>query len=110
MKQQIDRREFNLGALAAGAALAGAGRAAQAQAAPVKIRVGWVVVPASTAPLVLEKKDILQHFGKSYTAEAIRFEGTPPVITALAAGEVDIGREDVLSIEQYLAFRTLVGV
>ena len=27
----------------------------------------------------------------SYTAEAIHFEGTPPVITALAAGELEIG-------------------
>ncbi len=57
----------------------------------MKIRIGWVVVPASTAPLVLEKKDILKHFGQSYVAEATRFEGTPPVITALAAGELDIG-------------------
>ena len=43
------------------------------------------------APLVLEKKDILKHFGQSYVAEATRFEGTPPVITALASGELDIG-------------------
>ena len=57
----------------------------------MKIRVGWVVVPASTAPLVLEKKDILPHYGKSYIVEATRFEGTPPVITALAAGQLDIG-------------------
>lgn len=91
MKQSIDRRHFNLGGLAAGAVLATAGRGARAQAAPTKIRVGWVVVPASMAPLVLEKKDILRHFGKSYVAEATRFEGTPPVITALAAGELDIG-------------------
>jgi len=49
------------------------------------------VVPASIAPLVLEKKDILKHFGQSYVAEATRFEGTPPVITALASGELDIG-------------------
>ena len=40
---------------------------------------------------MLEKKDILKHFGQSYVAEATRFEGTPPVITALAAGELDIG-------------------
>ena len=40
---------------------------------------------------MLEKKDILTHFGKSYVAEATRFEGTPPVITALAAGQLDIG-------------------
>ncbi|MGD0025626.1 MAG: ABC transporter substrate-binding protein [Xanthobacteraceae bacterium] len=90
MKERIDRRQFSLGGLAA-ATLATAGRSAPAQAAPAKIRVGWVVVPASTAPLVLEKKDILKHFGQSYVAEAIRFEGTPPVITALAAGELDIG-------------------
>src|ERR1700684_3547274 len=91
MKTSVNRREFSLGALAASTALASAGRPARAQAAPVKIRVGWVVVPASLAPLILEKKDILKHFGQSYVAEATRFEGTPPVITALASGELDIG-------------------
>ena len=87
----LDRRRFGLAALAAGTALTAGGRRAMAQAAPVKIRVGWVVVPASTAPLVLEKKDILTNYGKTYVAEATRFAGTPPVITALAAGELDIG-------------------
>jgi NitT/TauT family transport system substrate-binding protein len=87
----MGRRQFGLGGIAAGAALAAAGGRAKAQSAPVKIRVGWVVVPASTAPLVLEKKDLLMHYGKSYIAEATRFAGTPPVITALAAGELDIG-------------------
>jgi sulfonate transport system substrate-binding protein len=89
--QSIDRRQFSLGGMAASAAIAASSRRAQAQATPLKIRVGWVVVPASTAPLVLEKKDILKHYGTSYTAEATRFAGTPPVITALAAGELDIG-------------------
>jgi sulfonate transport system substrate-binding protein len=87
----LDRRRFGLGGMAAGAAFAASGRHVLAQAAPVKIRVGWVVVPASTAPLVLEKKDILTNYGKTYVAEATRFAGTPPVITALAAGELDIG-------------------
>ncbi len=91
MKRGIDRRQLGLGGLAAGAALAAGGPRALAQPAPLKIRVGWVVVPASIAPLVLEKKDILKHYGKSYVAEATRFEGTPPVITALASGELDIG-------------------
>ncbi len=91
MKQGIDRRQLTVGGLAAGAALATAGPRALAQGAPVKICVGWVVVPASIAPLVLEKKDILKHYGQSYVAEATRFEGTPPVITALASGELDIG-------------------
>src|SRR5580658_8663390 len=86
----MDRRQFGLGGLAASAALA-AGRPRPAQAAPTQIRVGWVVVPASSAPLVLEKKDLLANFGKSYVAEMIHFEGTPPVITALAAGGLDIG-------------------
>src|SRR5580658_384174 len=88
---RFNRREFGLGALSTSAVLAASGRRARAQTAPVKIRVGWVVVPASLAPLVLEKKDILKHFGQSYVAEATRFEGTPPVITALASGELDVG-------------------
>jgi sulfonate transport system substrate-binding protein len=87
----INRRQFGRGALATSTALAMAGRALPAAAAPVKIRVGWIVVPASLAPLVLEKKDILKHFGQSYVAEAIHFEGTPPVITAMAAGELELG-------------------
>ena len=89
MKKAIDRRQFGIGGVAA-AALAAGGRAG-AQGGPLKIRIGWVVVPASLGPLVLEKKELLTHFGRSYVAEATRFEGTPPVITALAAGELEIG-------------------
>ena len=88
-KLAVDRRQFMIGGIAAGALVAP--RLARAQGAPLNIRLGWVVVPASTAPLILEKKDLLKHFGRSYVAEATRFEGTPPVITALAAGELDIG-------------------
>lgn len=87
---ELNRRQFGLGALAAGTAL-GTDLARPAQAAPVKIRIGWVVVPASSAPLMLAKKELLANFGKSYVAEAIHFEGTPPVITALASGELEIG-------------------
>ncbi len=90
MQQSINRREFAAGAGALVMAGTGTGPAA-AQPAPVKVRISWVVIPASFAPLMLEKKDLLKHFGKSYVAEAIRFQGTPAVITALAAGEVDIG-------------------
>src|SRR5262249_61574146 len=89
MKKAIDRRQFGIGSVAA-AAIAAGGRA-RAQSGPLKIRIGWVVVPASMAPLVLEKKELLTHFGRSYIAEATRFEGTPPVITALAAGELHTG-------------------
>jgi NitT/TauT family transport system substrate-binding protein len=88
-KLAVDRRQFTIAGIAAG--VLAAPRLARAEGAPVKIRLGWVVVPASTAPLVLEKKDLLKNFGRSYTADATRFEGTPAVITALAAGELDIG-------------------
>ena len=95
MKEGLSRRQFGVrtavGVAAAGIAFAGHRKRARAQVQPVKIRVGWVVVPASSAPLVLEKKDILKHYGRSYVAEATRFEGTPPVITALAAGQLDVG-------------------
>src|ERR1700722_9925377 len=91
MKKKLNRRQFGLGAVAASTALATAGRPRPARAEPAKIRVGWVVAPASLAPLVLEKKDLLKHFGQSYVAELTHFEGTPPGIPALAAGELDIG-------------------
>ena len=78
MKKAIDRRQFGIGGATA-VALAAGGRA-RAQSGPLKIRIGWVVVPASTGPLVLEKKELLTNFGRSYVAEATRFEGTPPVI------------------------------
>ena len=84
MKKAIDRRRFGIGGVAV-AALAASGRAG-GQAAPLKIRIGWVVVPASMGPLVLERKELLTHFGRSYVAEATPFEGTPPVITALGRG------------------------
>jgi hypothetical protein len=48
VKSGIDRRQFGLGALAAGSMLAGSGLR-PAKAAPVRVRVGWVVVPASAA-------------------------------------------------------------
>jgi len=89
MGMTIHRRHFVQVATAALAAPASIGRAAAAD--PAKIRVGWVVAPASLAPLVLEKREMLQNFGKTYIAEATRFEGTPQVITALAVGEIDIG-------------------
>jgi NitT/TauT family transport system substrate-binding protein len=61
-----------------------------AKAEPVKIRLSYVVPVANWAPILLEKKDLMTHLGKSYTFEAVHFRGTPPMITALAAGELEI--------------------
>jgi sulfonate transport system substrate-binding protein len=74
--------------LAAAFAL-GAAHSASAQA-PVKIRAAWVAPVSNWASILLEKKDLAKHLGKSYTLEPIRFAGTPPMITALATGEIEI--------------------
>jgi sulfonate transport system substrate-binding protein len=66
------------------------GFGAAAQAEPVKIRMAWVVPLANWASILLEKKDLMTHLGKSYTVETIHFRGTPPMITALANNEVEV--------------------
>jgi sulfonate transport system substrate-binding protein len=64
---------------------------AHSGAEPVKIRASWTVPVANWASLLLEKKDLAKHLGQSYVLEDVRFNGTPPMITALAAGEIEIG-------------------
>ncbi|HXS42823.1 MAG TPA: ABC transporter substrate-binding protein [Stellaceae bacterium] len=59
-------------------------------AEPLKLRIAWAVVPAQLTSVLFEKKDLLRHYGKSYTVEAIHFRGSTPQITALAAGELDL--------------------
>jgi NitT/TauT family transport system substrate-binding protein len=49
-----------------------------------------VVPVANWAPILETKKDVAKHWGKSYVMEAVRFQGTPPMITALANGELEI--------------------
>jgi len=65
--------------------------ASAAQSAdPVKIRLSWVAPVTNWASILLEKKDLAQHLGKSYTLEPVRFAGTPPMVTALANGELEV--------------------
>lgn len=61
-----------------------------ARAEPLKLRVGWAVVPSQLTSIIFMKKDILKHYGTSYTFEPIKFRGSAPQITALAAGELDL--------------------
>jgi NitT/TauT family transport system substrate-binding protein len=68
------------------------------RAEPLKIRVAWVAPLTDWASIWLEKKDLAVHYGKSYLFEAVRFPGTPPMITAMANNELEIGS---------LAFSTL---
>src|SRR5260370_21355546 len=69
------------------AALIGTGAAEAAD--PVKIRLSYVVPISNWADMVAQKKDLTRNLGKSCQIEVTRFAGTPPMITALAAGALD---------------------
>ena len=71
-----------------GVLLVGHDRAGAAD--PVKIRLSYIVPISNWAPMLMEKKDLAQNLGKTYQLEITRFAGTPPLITALAAGELDV--------------------
>jgi sulfonate transport system substrate-binding protein len=61
-----------------------------AQAEPLKLRVAWVASPPELIPVLFEKTGIARHLGQSYVLEPTRFAGTSPMITAFAAGEIDM--------------------
>jgi sulfonate transport system substrate-binding protein len=69
----------------------GMGPTSSANAEPVKIRTAYVVPVANWASLIMAKKDLAKHMGQSYVFEDVRFNGTPPMITAMATGELEIG-------------------
>jgi sulfonate transport system substrate-binding protein len=80
------------GTLLTGLAAAALLACAPARAAePIKIRASWVVAPSDWTPLLPEKPDLMKSNGKSYAFEALRFQGTPAVITALANNEIELG-------------------
>jgi NitT/TauT family transport system substrate-binding protein len=57
---------------------------------PVKIRASWVAPVSNWASIWLEKKDLARHLGKSYVMEPVRFQGTPPMVTAMANNELEV--------------------
>jgi NitT/TauT family transport system substrate-binding protein len=58
---------------------------------PLKIRIGWSTMPGHMIPVLYSKPEILKYYGKSYTVEPILFRGSTPQLTAMAAGETDMG-------------------
>ena len=60
-------------------------------AEPLKIRGSWVAPLANWASIWLDKKDLARHFGQSYVFESAHYAGTPPMITAIANNELEIG-------------------
>ena len=64
--------------------------AGAALADPVKLRVAWVSANSDAPLLMFGKSGIARHEGISYTLQAIHFQGSPPMITALATGDIDL--------------------
>ncbi|HXR88115.1 MAG TPA: ABC transporter substrate-binding protein [Stellaceae bacterium] len=83
----MGRRAFLTLALVAALLLGAGGRA---KAEPATIHAGWLVVPNMIFPMMPMKPEVLHHYGKSYVLDLIHFTGTPPQITALAAGQIDL--------------------
>jgi sulfonate transport system substrate-binding protein len=76
------------GGIVAAALMLGAGMAI---ADPVKIRASFIVPGTNFFSIYQAKAGLMTHLGKSYTLEATRYQATPPMITAMAVGELDIG-------------------
>ena len=68
------------------------------RAEPVNIRVSWIAPLSNWASLLMEKKELARHMGRTYNLEPVRYAGTPQQITALANNELEIAN---------LAFSTL---
>jgi len=75
----------------AGAALAMLASSLAAHAEPLKIRIAWIIPAANIAPTLFAKSGVAKNLGKTYVLEPVRFQGTPPMITALAVNEIDVG-------------------
>jgi NitT/TauT family transport system substrate-binding protein len=74
------------GVIAVAAAIA----ATSVPAEPLKIRFGWTQPPHHMAPLLYQKTDLMEHYGKSYVVELSRFQGSTPQMQALAIDELDV--------------------
>jgi sulfoxide reductase heme-binding subunit YedZ len=81
-------RTFHLSVIAAAALALASIHSATAE--PVKIRVGWIVAPASLVPLLFQKPELAKHYNKSYTFDPIHFASSTLQITAISQGEIDI--------------------
>ena len=78
------------GILAAAGALPLLGTRLARAAAPLPIRTSWVVAGANFMSILFAKEGTAPQQGKTYEMQDSHFAGTPEMITALAAGELDI--------------------
>ena len=59
-------------------------------AEPFTIRAAWASVPGQMFPILMQMKNVLVHYGKSYVVEAVRSPGSGPQTTALASGDLNL--------------------
>src|SRR6516225_3253839 len=64
--------------------------ATAASAEPLKIRIGWLLVPAEITPIFSPAPGITKHLGISYVLEPTRYQGSSLLTSALGAGEIDV--------------------
>ena len=90
MTQDFARRCTALLGILAGIFLALS--AAVASADPLEIRIAWTTVPGQLTPVLFAKTDQLKHEGTSYVVKHFHFAGSGPMVSALAAGQIDIAQ------------------
>jgi sulfonate transport system substrate-binding protein len=78
-------------ALVLGAALLPVRDAAAQNSQPLRLRVAYVVPVSDWGSILFEKPGLARHLGKTYVMEPVRFQGTPPMISAMATNELEIG-------------------
>jgi len=78
-----------LTALFAACALVSAAPSARADD-PFTLRAAWAAVPGQLFPVLMQLKDVLKHYGKSYIVAPIRAPGSGPQTTALATGDINL--------------------
>lgn len=61
-----------------------------AGAEPLKVRSAYIIPGTNIMSIFNAKAGVTKHHGKSYVMDAVRFQGTPLMITALAVGEIDV--------------------
>jgi ABC-type nitrate/sulfonate/bicarbonate transport system substrate-binding protein len=93
-------RSFAFRTVAAALAAAGlaAGSMGPAKADPLKIRMAWVVAPASLVPIMFKPPGVATHLGKSYVVEDTRIGASSQQITALASNQIDIAALNYASL------------
>jgi len=79
------------GIIAAAVAATAALGATVASAEPLKLTVNTSVVPPHLVAVLYQKKELFKHAGKSYTPSFIKTRGSSLVLTAMAAGEINLG-------------------